>query len=47
MALSDLKYRKVKNTNTSRLQIAYEWEIGYLCTVTFWGKVDFLISNTR
>jgi hypothetical protein len=30
------------------LQIAYEGEIGRLCTtMTFWGKVDFLIGNMR
>ena len=42
-------YPKVMSTNTSQpwhLQIAHEKEIGRFCTVTFWGKVDFLISNT-
>ena len=33
-------------TTPWHLQIAYEGEMGRLCTVTFWGKVDFLISNT-
>ena len=28
------------------VQIAYEGDFWSLCTVTFWQKVDFLISNT-
>ena len=28
-------------------QIAYEEDFGSLCTVTFWQKVDFLISNVN
>ena len=48
-------YRIVVSTNKSRLaphptswylQIAYEGEIGLLCSVTFCGEVDFLISKT-
>ena len=42
---------KVSSSNTSRLeahdvfQIAYEGDFRSLYTVTFWQKVDFLISN--
>ena len=33
---------------TCRLfQIAYEGDFQYLCTVTFWPKIDFLISKVR
>ena len=45
-------YRKVASSDPSRLeahagffQIAYEGDFGSLCTLTFWQKVDFLISN--
>ena len=31
----------------SLFQIAYEGDFGSLCTVTFWQKVDFLISKAR
>ena len=48
------KYRKVMSSNTSHL----EAHVGFfrllmkgifdpLCTVSFWQKVDFLISNVR
>ena len=49
-----LAYRKVASSNTSCLeahadffQIAYEGDFRVLCTVTFWQKVDFLISNAH
>ena len=41
-------YPKFVSTNTSQpwhLQIAHEKEIGRFFTVTFWRKIDFLISN--
>ena len=48
---SQRMYCKVSSSNTSRLeahagffQIAYEGDFQYLCTVTFWQKVDFLIK---
>ena len=50
--LSESDYHKVASPNTSRLeahkrlfQIACEGDFGPLCTVTFWKKIDFLISN--
>ena len=40
-------FRKVVSTNTPwPLQLAYEGEIGRLCSVTLCKKVDFLISNS-
>ena len=49
-----LKYCKVASSSMSRLeahagffQIAYEGDFWSLRTVTFWQKVDFLISNAR
>ena len=48
------KYSKVASSNTSPLeanagffQIVYEGDFWSLCTVTFWQKVDFLISNAH
>ena len=48
------KYRKVVSSNTFCLeahagffQIAYEGDFRSLCTVTYWQKVDSLISNAR
>ena len=42
-----IEYRKVSFRSRCRLlQIAYEVDFWSLCTVTFWQKVDFLISNT-
>ena len=41
-------YSKVRSTNTSHLEPhpsiyrLHEGEIEHLCTVNFWGKVDFL-----
>ena len=47
-------YRKVASSNTSHLEahacfflIAYAGDFLSLCSVTFWQKVDFLISNAR
>ena len=50
---SDLFYRKVASSNTSRLEAHAGFfrllmkGIFDLCTVTFWQEVDFLISNVR
>ena len=45
-----LAFRKVASCNTFRfrlLEISYEGDFLSLCNVTFWQKVDFLISNGR
>ena len=50
-SVKELEYRKVRSSNTSRLeahdgfQIAYEGDFQSLYNVNFWKKVDFLISN--
>ena len=46
--LQSHKFYHVLFRSTHKLfQISYEWDFGSLCTVTFWQKVDFLISNTH
>ena len=47
-----LNFAIYASSNTSHLeahggifQIAYEGDVWSLCTVTFWQKVDYLISN--
>ena len=40
-----LLYLKILSSNTS--EIAYKGDFQSLCTVTFWQKDDFLISNAH
>ena len=52
ISLSKMQSLQTKSIVTSRLEpgiykLLYEGEIGHLYTGTFWGNVDFLISNTH